>query len=388
MNEPLVSICIPTYNRFEGLRQSLDCFTKQTYRNLEILVSDNFSSHDPSAMVREYAKEDGRIRYYRQSQNIGMTLNGHFLWTRATGQYFVLGSDDDWWSPDFVSELVELLQKESGAVCAFCDFEEIDIHGKKIISTMRFAKTLERFGMNVRTYPDHLPLLMEFSNRNTEGRLLSFILQKEYDGKANVHRSLCDRQVFLESIAQLRSLDLEECWAFDQLLAFTILTRGHLALSQQVLFKCTVGNQKSYKSPRSRLRYLDGYVRIMSSCLGPKEFDTLKRAVNYRYLDWRVGFFQEYLKLLIVFLSKRLLTKENSHSSRLEQLRSLLKTGDHNSVVLSTQQSFNKRVDLAPSPLPGDAIRKYMIGSWRKLVLAIEILRIVIFAVRNPHPHA
>ena len=36
-NQPLVSVGIPTYNRPEGLRQTLDCITFQTYKNLEII---------------------------------------------------------------------------------------------------------------------------------------------------------------------------------------------------------------------------------------------------------------------------------------------------------------------------------------------------------------
>ena len=42
--QPLVSVGIPTYNRPEGLRRTLECITKQTYKNLEIIVSNNCSS--------------------------------------------------------------------------------------------------------------------------------------------------------------------------------------------------------------------------------------------------------------------------------------------------------------------------------------------------------
>ncbi len=39
--QQLVSILIPTYNRPEGLRRALKCITGQTYKNLEIIVSDD-----------------------------------------------------------------------------------------------------------------------------------------------------------------------------------------------------------------------------------------------------------------------------------------------------------------------------------------------------------
>ena len=96
IKEHLVSVAIPTYNRLEGLRQAIECFCEQTYRNIEIIISDNCSQHDPTEMVMEYVKMDTRIKYYRQNENIGMTLNSDFILKKSTGKYFILGSDDDW----------------------------------------------------------------------------------------------------------------------------------------------------------------------------------------------------------------------------------------------------------------------------------------------------
>ena len=70
--EPLVSVGIPTYNRPEGLRRTLECITGQTYRNLEIIVSDNCSP-DPEVerVVRSFMAHDARIQYFRQPENKG-----------------------------------------------------------------------------------------------------------------------------------------------------------------------------------------------------------------------------------------------------------------------------------------------------------------------------
>jgi glycosyltransferase involved in cell wall biosynthesis len=58
-NEPLVSVGIPCYNRPEGLKRTLECITGQTYKNLEIIVSDNCSP-DPEVerVGREYASRN------------------------------------------------------------------------------------------------------------------------------------------------------------------------------------------------------------------------------------------------------------------------------------------------------------------------------------------
>lgn len=326
---PLVSIGIPSYNRPEGLRKALECFTKQTYGNLEIIVSDNCSSDDPTELVESLARKDPRVKYYRQPRNLGMKSNGDFLFQKATGKYFILGSDDDWWNPDFVSELVKAILSEEGAVCAFCDFEEVDESGQKIVSMSRYATARKLLGLKVHSYPDHYPLLTEFSLRDPAARLRNFILQKEYDGKANVHRALCDRQVFLESIKRLYDLGMADCWAFDQLLAFTMLTRGQLALSDRMLFRCTVGNTKHYSDPRSKLEYLKGYAKVVDHCFEEKTASGLRAAINERYTDRRVGFFQEYEAGLRDFAKRAAAAGDDASLAALRQALNLVKAGEH-----------------------------------------------------------
>lgn len=100
---PLVSIGIPTYNRPEGLRRTLECITKQTYKNLEIIVSDNCSlGPETEAVVRDFMAKDSRIQYFRQQENKGGVFNGKFVLKKATGEYFMWAADDDEWETHFI----------------------------------------------------------------------------------------------------------------------------------------------------------------------------------------------------------------------------------------------------------------------------------------------
>lgn len=79
LDNPLVSVGIPTYNRPEGLRRTLECITGQTYKNLEIIVSDNCSPGPVNEkVVREFMARDRRIRYFRQDENKGAGFNFRF----------------------------------------------------------------------------------------------------------------------------------------------------------------------------------------------------------------------------------------------------------------------------------------------------------------------
>lgn len=376
MNGPLVSIGIAAYNRLDGLRRTLECFTRQTYQNLEIIVSDNCSPDDPSEMVREFALKDKRIKYYRQEKNIGMGLNTRFVWEKATGKYFVLGSDDDWWSPFFVSELLAALLAEEGAACAFCDFEEVDEQGRKIISRSRYAGVRKLLGLKIHSYPDHYPLLKEFTCKDPVERLKSFIMQKEYDGKANVHRALCDRKFFLDSVAILRRLGLWECWAFDQLLAFVILAHGRLALSSKLLFKCTVGNQKHYADPRSRLAYLEGYASIVDSRMSAAEARELKKAVSVRYMDRTVGFQQEYSEILGNFTEAAAASPDSVPLELLKSVCSLITVGDHHQAAQLAKSIPAAAVARKTGRMAG-ALEGFLAAGEKKfrLALAKEILK-------------
>ena len=109
MNDKLVSIGIPTYNSQDRLGALLQNFQKQTYRNLELIVSDDASGDNTFAVCAAYAAKDSRIRCIRQEKNLGQLGNFPFVLTEAKGEYFMWASDDDRWSDEFVEKLVGVL---------------------------------------------------------------------------------------------------------------------------------------------------------------------------------------------------------------------------------------------------------------------------------------
>jgi glycosyltransferase involved in cell wall biosynthesis len=116
-SSPLVSVGIPTFNRPEGLRRTLQQITQQTYGNLEIIVSDNCSpAPDTENIVRQFMEQDARIKYYRQSENIGATNNFKFLLMLAKGDFFMWAADDDEWSQHFVSICANHMQSDVNSV--------------------------------------------------------------------------------------------------------------------------------------------------------------------------------------------------------------------------------------------------------------------------------
>lgn len=136
INDPtnvLVSIGIPTYNRANSyLRCSLRSAVSQTYKNIEIIVSDNCSSDNTESVVKEL--DDPRIRYYRHKENIGPVKNRNFCLEQSQGQYFLLLFDDDLIDDDFISTCMDAVKCSGEPGVILTGAREIDSEGNVLSS--------------------------------------------------------------------------------------------------------------------------------------------------------------------------------------------------------------------------------------------------------------
>ncbi|MEO8765631.1 MAG: glycosyltransferase family 2 protein [Ginsengibacter sp.] len=109
IDEPLVTIGVPTFNRPESLSITLKSIINQTYSNLEIIISDNCSTNpEVQKIIEEFATKDHRITTYSQSSNLGAIGNLNFVLSKASGNYFIWAADDDeWQGKDFLALLVK-----------------------------------------------------------------------------------------------------------------------------------------------------------------------------------------------------------------------------------------------------------------------------------------
>src|SRR4029078_4573899 len=105
--QPLVSIGIPTYNRGSLLHRSIDSALNQDFENIEIVISDNASTDETPQVCLSYAAKDRRIKYIRQTTNLGPTTNFNEVLKHASGVFFMWLGDDDWIDTSYVRTCVE-----------------------------------------------------------------------------------------------------------------------------------------------------------------------------------------------------------------------------------------------------------------------------------------
>ncbi len=95
MIKPLLSICIPTYNRSKRLINSIESIIKQpefTPENVEIVVSDNCSPDDTQEVMKKYTDKYTNIHYFRNDKNVTME-NFPIVMSEAIGLFRKLSND-------------------------------------------------------------------------------------------------------------------------------------------------------------------------------------------------------------------------------------------------------------------------------------------------------
>lgn len=111
MQNPLVSIIIPTYNRAHLIGETLDSVLAQTYENWECIIVDDGSTDDTVAVVLDYVKKDARFQYYKRLDKYKAGGNGarNYGFELSKGEYVNWFDDDDIMSKDFIQFKIEAL---------------------------------------------------------------------------------------------------------------------------------------------------------------------------------------------------------------------------------------------------------------------------------------
>lgn len=105
--EPFVSIAMTTYNSGPYLREMVDSLLNQTYKNFELVVSDDASKDDTVAMLNDYAARDKRVKWSPNPSPAGCAMNFERAVSLCKGEIIFLCDSDDVWHPEKLALHVE-----------------------------------------------------------------------------------------------------------------------------------------------------------------------------------------------------------------------------------------------------------------------------------------
>ncbi len=130
MND-LVSIIMPSYNGEMYISQTINSIVAQSYRNWELLITDDCSSDKTVEIVKDYVAKDPRIKLYRLEKNSGPGVARNNSIEEAHGRYLAFCDSDDRWLPNKLEQQLTLLAKKDAA-CCYGAYYECDGRGNRV----------------------------------------------------------------------------------------------------------------------------------------------------------------------------------------------------------------------------------------------------------------
>jgi len=121
-NIQLISIAMATYNGEKYLKEQLDSIYAQTYKNIEVIVTDDCSSDGTVGILEQYSKSHG-LKYFANEENIGFVKNFEKAVSLCDGEFIALSDQDDIWLPH---KLTTLVQNIGDNILACSDAKLID----------------------------------------------------------------------------------------------------------------------------------------------------------------------------------------------------------------------------------------------------------------------
>lgn len=132
-----ISIIIPVYNSEKFLKTCLNSLTKQSYRNMELIIVNDGSPSNCKEIAEEYMEKDKKIKYVEHEKNKGLFKARVTGYEHSTGDYIAFLDADDYVSNDFYRALiVKAEETNSDIVCS----ELVMDYGKKDRRTYNLFK--------------------------------------------------------------------------------------------------------------------------------------------------------------------------------------------------------------------------------------------------------
>lgn len=131
-----VSIIMPTWNRGFIIERAIDSILRQSYRNFELIISDDGSSDDTEKIIRSNYKKDERIRYIKsnhsgvsQARNIGLDV--------STGDLIAYLDSDNMWFDNYLLLMVNSFVDRPNMNTMYCAMRVINNVGGEYYKRFR-----------------------------------------------------------------------------------------------------------------------------------------------------------------------------------------------------------------------------------------------------------
>lgn len=139
IDDPLISIITPTYNRADLLPETIESILSQTYKNIEYIIVDDGSTDNTSEIVKPYLN-DKRVKYFYHD-NMGESKTTNRGYSLASGELtIVINSDDPLLEKDYLEKVVTAFNNNPDVLAVYPNWVNMDINSnvKNVVDVPQF----------------------------------------------------------------------------------------------------------------------------------------------------------------------------------------------------------------------------------------------------------
>lgn len=144
MQEPVISITLPTYNGSKYIATSIDSCLSQSFTAFELIIVNDCSTDSTPEIIEAYAKKDDRVKIIHNKANKKLPLSLNTGFEAARGKYLTWTSDDNYYAPNALQVMYNEITADPAIDLVYCDYTLIDDDGK-VTGERRFNDVNENF---------------------------------------------------------------------------------------------------------------------------------------------------------------------------------------------------------------------------------------------------
>ncbi len=135
----LVSVIIPTFNVEKYIERTIECVTKQSFKNLEIIIVDDCSSDNTVRIIKEIMSKHKQVKLFVQPQNMGAAEARNKGLFEASGQYVAFLDSDDLWEPIKIETQINDMQTNNIAF-SYTTYDFVNAEEKQIKKPIKIKR--------------------------------------------------------------------------------------------------------------------------------------------------------------------------------------------------------------------------------------------------------
>ena len=173
---PKVSVIVPVYNAEKYIQTTIDSIRSQFFLDWELILVDDCSKDNTSAICQEIARGDNRIVYIKQEENGGPSKARNTGLNQATGEFVAFVDSDDTIEPTFLKEMVDVAIMHNSDI-VWCNYKEFLENNIKYCTHNLPAQVLIPYDIYIQLF---------FNNHNGVGCLWNKLYRRSFLDKNKI----------------------------------------------------------------------------------------------------------------------------------------------------------------------------------------------------------